>query len=142
MTWHGWLCILLIAPGCCAPRRRRLPLLARLIPTMPSRSPWGSRCTPAFASAVTGPISKDSLTGRNACPWATFRPRRTMKQGTPGTMPTSGCSTSSSTGADTPPRYRSAMPAYQETLSDAEIWAVLDFIKSRWPATIRAKQEQ
>jgi mono/diheme cytochrome c family protein len=41
-----------------------------------------------------------------------------------------------------PPRYRSAMPAYQEMLSDAEIWAVLAFIKSHWPATIRAQQEQ
>ena len=41
-----------------------------------------------------------------------------------------------------PPRYRSAMPAYQEMLSDAEIWAVLAFIKSRWPVTIRAQQEQ
>jgi mono/diheme cytochrome c family protein len=41
-----------------------------------------------------------------------------------------------------PPRYRSAMPAYQEMLSDAEIWAVLAFIKSRWPAAIRAQQEQ
>ena len=39
-----------------------------------------------------------------------------------------------------PPRYRSAMPAYQEMLSDAEIWAVLAFIKSRWPAAIRAQQ--
>jgi mono/diheme cytochrome c family protein len=41
-----------------------------------------------------------------------------------------------------PPRYRSAMPAYQEMLSDAEIWAVLAFIKSRWPAAIRAQQAQ
>jgi mono/diheme cytochrome c family protein len=41
-----------------------------------------------------------------------------------------------------PPRYRSAMPAYQDMLSDAEMWAVLTFIKSRWPADIRAKQEQ
>jgi mono/diheme cytochrome c family protein len=41
-----------------------------------------------------------------------------------------------------PPRYRSAMPAYQDTLSDAEIWAVLAFLKSRWPAAIRARQEQ
>ena len=41
-----------------------------------------------------------------------------------------------------PPRYRSAMPAYQEMLSDAEIWAVLAFIKSHWPAAIRAQQEQ
>jgi mono/diheme cytochrome c family protein len=41
-----------------------------------------------------------------------------------------------------PPRYRSAMPAYQEILSDIEIWAVLAFIKSHWPASIRAQQEQ
>jgi mono/diheme cytochrome c family protein len=34
------------------------------------------------------------------------------------------------------------MPAYQEMLSDAEIWAVLAFIKSRWPAAIRTQQEQ
>jgi mono/diheme cytochrome c family protein len=41
-----------------------------------------------------------------------------------------------------PPRYRSAMPTYQDMLSDAEIWAVLAFIKSRWPASTRAEQEQ
>src|SRR5262245_49439152 len=39
----------------------------------------------------------------------------------------------------TPPRYRSAMPAHHEMLSDAEIWAVLAFIKSCWPAAIRAQ---
>jgi mono/diheme cytochrome c family protein len=41
-----------------------------------------------------------------------------------------------------PPRYRSAMPAYQEMLSDTEIWAVLAFIKSHWSAAIRTQQEQ
>jgi mono/diheme cytochrome c family protein len=41
-----------------------------------------------------------------------------------------------------PPRYRSAMPAYQEMLSDTEIWAVLAFIKSHWPAAIRVQQAQ
>ena len=41
-----------------------------------------------------------------------------------------------------PPRYRSAMPAYQDMLSDAEIWAVLAFIKSHWSAAIRAQQGQ
>jgi len=41
-----------------------------------------------------------------------------------------------------PSRYRSAMPAYQDMLSDTEIWAVLAFIKSRWSAAIRAQQEQ
>ena len=41
-----------------------------------------------------------------------------------------------------PPRYRSAMPAYQDMLTDDEIWAVLAFIKSRWPAAGRAHQER
>jgi peptide/nickel transport system substrate-binding protein len=41
-----------------------------------------------------------------------------------------------------PQHYRSAMPAYRDMLTDDEIWAVLAFIKSRWPASIRAHQEQ
>jgi mono/diheme cytochrome c family protein len=39
-----------------------------------------------------------------------------------------------------PPRYRSAMPAYRDMLTDEEIWGVLAFIKSRWPPSIRAEQ--
>lgn len=38
--------------------------------------------------------------------------------------------------------YRSAMPAYQGTLSDAEIVAVLSHIKSRWPDEIRARHDR
>lgn len=38
--------------------------------------------------------------------------------------------------------YQSAMPAYEGVLSDAEIVAVLSWIKSKWPAGIRDKQEQ
>ena len=34
------------------------------------------------------------------------------------------------------------MPAFGQTLSDAEIWAVLAFIKSRWPEEIRARQAE
>ena len=41
-----------------------------------------------------------------------------------------------------PSRYRSAMPAYQDMLSDEEIWAVLSFIKSRWPAATQGEQER
>lgn len=37
--------------------------------------------------------------------------------------------------------YQSNMPAYEGVLSDAEILAVLSWIKSRWPAGIREKQE-
>ena len=40
------------------------------------------------------------------------------------------------------PRYRSAMPAYKDILTEEEIWSVLSFIKSRWTPSIRAQQEQ
>jgi mono/diheme cytochrome c family protein len=32
------------------------------------------------------------------------------------------------------------MPAFDRTLSDAEIWAVLAYIKSWWPMEIRDRQ--
>lgn len=38
--------------------------------------------------------------------------------------------------------YQSDMPAYEGKLSDAEIWAVLSYLKSRWPAEIRARHDQ
>ena len=37
--------------------------------------------------------------------------------------------------------YPSDMPAFDDILSDEEIWAVLAFIKSRWPEDIRQRQE-
>lgn len=40
------------------------------------------------------------------------------------------------------PGYDSAMPAYEGVLSDGEIVAVLSWIKSRWPAEIRAKHDE
>lgn len=39
-----------------------------------------------------------------------------------------------------PPGYQSDMPAFGGKLSDAEIWAVLAYIKSTWPPEIRARQ--
>jgi mono/diheme cytochrome c family protein len=39
-----------------------------------------------------------------------------------------------------PAGYESDMPAFKDKLGDAEIWAVLDFIKSTWPTEIRARQ--
>lgn len=41
-----------------------------------------------------------------------------------------------------PAGYESDMPAFQGVLTDAEIWAVLAFIKSRWPEEIRKRQER
>jgi mono/diheme cytochrome c family protein len=38
--------------------------------------------------------------------------------------------------------YDSAMPAYEGLLTDAEIVAVLSFIKSTWPPNIRRQQEE
>jgi hypothetical protein len=37
--------------------------------------------------------------------------------------------------------YQSDMPAYGGKLSDAEIWAALAYIKSRWPKDIRQRQD-
>jgi len=41
-----------------------------------------------------------------------------------------------------PPGFKSAMPGFADRLSDAETWAVLAFIKSRWPPAIRDRQRQ
>lgn len=38
--------------------------------------------------------------------------------------------------------YVSAMPAYEGVLSDAEIVAALSWIKSQWPADIRARHDE
>lgn len=37
--------------------------------------------------------------------------------------------------------YESSMPAYEGVLTDAEIVAVLSWIKSQWPADVRAKHD-
>lgn len=37
--------------------------------------------------------------------------------------------------------YESDMPAYKDVLSDAEIRAVLEFIRSTWPESIRRRQQ-
>jgi mono/diheme cytochrome c family protein len=44
--------------------------------------------------------------------------------------------------ATAPTGYASAMPAFGGTLSDAEIYAVLAYIKSTWPPEILAAQQQ
>lgn len=41
-----------------------------------------------------------------------------------------------------PAPFESAMPGFGETLSDDDIWAVLAFIKSRWPERQRNIQAQ
>lgn len=41
-----------------------------------------------------------------------------------------------------PPDYKSDMPAFAGALSDAEIWAVLSFIASRWTEEAKAWQRE
>ena len=36
--------------------------------------------------------------------------------------------------------YKSNMPGFSETMSDGEIWAVLAYIKSTWPAGVQEIQ--
>lgn len=45
-------------------------------------------------------------------------------------------------GKYAPPKYESDMPAFGGTLSDEEIWAVIAYIKSRWPEEIRRAQAE
>ena len=40
------------------------------------------------------------------------------------------------------PGYETDMPAYKDTLSDPDIWAVLSFIESTWPMDIRERQQR
>lgn len=40
------------------------------------------------------------------------------------------------------PDYQSAMLGFGDVLSDAEIWAVLDFIRAQWPDDIRRRQAE
>ncbi len=44
--------------------------------------------------------------------------------------------------AGAPPGFKSAMPAFGDKLSDQQIWAVLSYIKSRWPKGARIRQER
>ncbi len=44
--------------------------------------------------------------------------------------------------AEAPAGFRSNMPAFGGALSDAEIWAILAYIKSRWPEPIRLRQAE
>ncbi|MEK6749766.1 MAG: cytochrome c [Pseudomonadota bacterium] len=41
-----------------------------------------------------------------------------------------------------PAGYVSDMPAWKDTLKDDDIWAVLDYIKSRWPEEQRKYQQE
>lgn len=39
-----------------------------------------------------------------------------------------------------PPSYRNDMPGFEGRLSDADLWAIVAFVKSRWPEAVRERQ--
>ena len=41
-----------------------------------------------------------------------------------------------------PKDYKNNMPAWEGTLSDEDIWAVIAYIKSKWPEELRQAQEE
>ncbi len=43
-------------------------------------------------------------------------------------------------GKFAPPGFKSNMPAFEDALGNAEIWAVLAYIKRSWPPEIRGRQ--
>lgn len=44
--------------------------------------------------------------------------------------------------ASAPAGFKSAMPGFGGVMSDEQIWAVLAYIKSRWPADVLARQNR
>ncbi len=42
--------------------------------------------------------------------------------------------------AEAPAGFKSNMPGFEGALSDAQIWAILAYIKSRWPEHIQRRQ--
>ncbi len=41
-----------------------------------------------------------------------------------------------------PPTYKNDMPGFEGRLADADIWAILAFMKSRWPEEVRERQKE
>jgi len=41
-----------------------------------------------------------------------------------------------------PKGFTSAMPGFEDSLSDREVWAVLSFIHGHWPAKVRERQRR
>ena len=125
-------------------RRKHLPRHPRPTRTTPSRLPWANRCTPSFCAGCHGGNLEGQPNWHQRLPLGNFPAPPHDETGHTWHHADQWLFESVKYGGKyhAPPRYRSAMPAYQEMLSDAEIWAVLAFIKSRWPAAIRAQQAQ
>ena len=109
-----------------------------------SRSRWASRSIATTAHPVTAANSRASRTHIGRCPRADCPRRRTTLDGHTWHHPDRLLFEITKFGGQAlaPPGHKSNMPAFGQTLSDEEIWAVLAFIKSRWPEEIRARQAE
>jgi mono/diheme cytochrome c family protein len=69
--------------------------------------------------------------------------RRTMRPGTHGITRSKQLFDMTKIGpAGLVPGYQSDMPGFKDILSDADIWAVLSYVESTWPADIRERQQR
>lgn len=41
-----------------------------------------------------------------------------------------------------PPTYKNDMPGFEGRLADADLWAIIAFVKSRWPEPVREQQRE
>ena len=110
---------------------------------MPRSSLKDASSTRPSAQPATAPSSRGSLTGGRGCPLAGCRRRRTTPPATPGTIPDDVLFriVKEGTAAVVGGGYESDMPGFGGVLSDAEIHAVLSYIKSTWPERERSYQE-
>jgi mono/diheme cytochrome c family protein len=152
MAWHRWLSILLIVLGSMAPglttgiraQAQTAPPVRQADPDNAEQVALGQQVYASFCAGCHGVNLEGQPDWRKRLPMGNFPAPPHDDTGHTWHHADQWLFDVIKHGGKyhAPPRYRSAMPAYQDTLSDAEIWAVLAFIKSRWPMTIRAQQEQ
>ena len=103
----------------------------------------GRWSTPNSACPVTVRTLKANRIGRSGCPTDAYLLHNTTAPGTLGTIRIGKLLEMTKIGiAAMMPGYETDMPAYKDVLSDADIWAVLSFIESTWPADIRERQQR
>jgi mono/diheme cytochrome c family protein len=152
MVWHRWLCILLIVLGIMRTGLVRLVSAQAQTPPQPSQADpdnaehvaLGQQVYASFCSGCHGVNLEGQSNWQKRLPLGNFPAPPHDETGHTWHHADQWLFEVVKYGGKhhAPPRYRSAMPAYQEMLSDAEIWAVLAFIKSRWPEAIRTQQAQ
>ena len=151
MTWHRWLCILLIVLGSMHlglasmgyAQAQTAPSVSQADPDNAEQVALGQKVYASFCAGCHGAHLEGQPDWQKRLPMGNFPAPPHDETGHTWHHADQWLFDIIKYGGryQAPPRYRSAKPAYQETLSDTEIWAVLAFIKSHWPAAIRAQQD-